>query len=165
MPSDTPAPCADIQPVNGLDELRLCAALMAESEPWLTLKRDADHSVKLLQQPGCEVYLARVDGAPVGHVAVNVTGPLAGYVHAIVVAPDWRSRGIGAELLGFAERRIFRASPNVFLCVSEFNTRAQAFYQRLGYERVGELKNYVLPGKSEILLRKTIASKSEFARI
>src|ERR1700751_1927313 len=99
MPSDTPSPRADIQAVNGPDELHACATLMADSEPWLTLKRDVNHSVKLLQQPGCEVYLARVEGEQVGHVAVNVTGPLAGYVHAIVVAPAWRSRGIGAQLL------------------------------------------------------------------
>jgi ribosomal protein S18 acetylase RimI-like enzyme len=43
----------------------------------------------------------------------------------------------------------------VFLCVSSFNERAQKLYQRLGYERVGELPDYVVKGYSEILMRKT----------
>jgi len=29
-------------------------------------------------------------------------------------------------------------------------------YERLGYEVVGELKDYIVPGHSEMLLRKTI---------
>jgi ribosomal protein S18 acetylase RimI-like enzyme len=58
-------------------------------------------------------------------------------------------------MMRFAEERIFRQSPNVFLCVSSFNRRAQKFYERLGYACVGELTDFLVPGHSEILLRKT----------
>jgi ribosomal-protein-alanine N-acetyltransferase len=135
---------------------------MAGSEPWLTLKRDFDHALKLLGALGPEVYVAHAGDAVAGLVAVNMNGPFAGYLQVVVVAKDWRGRGIGAQLVGFAERRIFRDSPNVFLCVSDFNPRAQEFYCRLGYERIGELKNYVIPGASEILMRKTSGPKLEF---
>jgi len=57
--------------------------------------------------------------------------------------------------MGFAEERILRQSPNVFLCVSSFNHRAQTFYERLGYQRVGELPDFLVQGQAEILMRKT----------
>lgn len=146
------------------DEARACATLMAKSEPWITLRRDFDHALKLLQEPGKEVYVALAGNALAGHIVMSMQGPFVGYIQVIAVAPGWRSRGIGAKLLRFAEERIFRESPNVFLCVSSFNPRAQAFYTRLGYERVGELKDYVIRGASEFLMRKTIGPKAEFQR-
>jgi ribosomal protein S18 acetylase RimI-like enzyme len=135
---------------------------MAASEPWLTLQLDHASALAALNGPGREVYLARVGEAFAGHVVVNMGGALSGYIQILAVAPEWRSRGIGAALIQHAEQRIFRDSPNVFLCVSDFNERAQKFYACLGYERIGELKNYVIPGASEFLMRKTIGAKRNF---
>jgi len=64
----------------------------------------------------------------------------------------------------FAEERIFRESPNVFLCVSSFNPRAKALYERLGYEAVGELNDYIVRGHSEHIFRKTIGPIREFRK-
>ena len=72
------------------------------------------------------------------------------------LAEAFRGRGVGKALIEFAEKRIFRETPNVFICVSDFNVDAQAFYARLGYQRVGELKDFIIAGHAEILLRKTI---------
>jgi ribosomal-protein-alanine N-acetyltransferase len=66
--------------------------------------------------------------------------------------------------MAFAEERIFSETPNVFICVSSFNKFTQRFYERLGYEVVGELKDYIISGHSEILLRKTIAPFTEFKK-
>ena len=81
----------------------------------------------------------------------------------LAVHLDWRGRGVGARLMQFAEERIQRQSPNVFLCVSSFNTAAQQFYHRRGYELVGRLRNFVVPGHDELLLRKTGPPWSAFA--
>ena len=78
-----------------------------------------------------------------------------GYVQTLCVAEGLRSQGLGSELLAFAEERIFREFKNVFLCVSSFNPRARALYERLGYETVGPLRDFVIAGHDEILLRKT----------
>jgi ribosomal protein S18 acetylase RimI-like enzyme len=43
--------------------------------------------------------------------------------------------------------------------------RRQRLYEGLGYEVVGELKNYIISRESEILMRKTIAPLSEFERL
>jgi ribosomal protein S18 acetylase RimI-like enzyme len=151
-----------IQSLGDEAEVRACAAMMVASEPWITLRRDFDNALSLVTDRTKEVYVARMGNVLAGHVVVNMQGPFAGYIQALVVGPEWRSRGIGAKLLQFAEERIFQESPNVFLCVSGFNARAQAFYARLGYERIGELKDYVIAGESEFLMRKSIGPKDEF---
>jgi len=60
------------------------------------------------------------------------------------------------------ERRAFRTWPNVFLCVSDFNLGAYEFYRRLGYQEVGLLPDLLLPGRGEVLMRKTIATWRAF---
>lgn len=153
---------AIIRPMQGEEEARFCAKVMAESEPWITLRRGFDHAFAGLTNPSLEVYVACVGKDLAGHIVVNMRGSFTGYIQVLAVAADWRSRGIGAQLVRFAERRIFRDSPNVFLCVSAFNPRAQKFYARLGYERIGELKDYVVAGQSEYLMRKTIGPRNGF---
>ena len=158
-----PKPVAlNIRRLAGEDEARQCAANMAASEPWITLRRDANHALSLLLNPQKETYVALADGALAGHLVLDMNGPFAGYIQVVFVTPEMQGRGVGAALLKFVEERIFLESPNVFLCVSGFNPRAQKFYARQGYERIGELKDYVVRGKSEILMRKSISPKDEF---
>ena len=82
-------------------------------------------------------------------------GPFVGYLQTICIVPGLRGQGLGARLVAFAEERIFREHPNVFLCVSSFNVNARRLYERLGYAVVGELTDYLMAGCSEILMRKT----------
>lgn len=91
-----------------------------------------------------------------------MTGAFVGYIKTVAVTPTMRGRQVGSRLIQFAEERIFAETPNVFLCVSSFNGEAQKLYKRLGYEVVGELKDFIVRGHSEILLRKTIAPLGEF---
>ncbi|MDB6123415.1 MAG: GCN5-related N-acetyltransferase [Pedosphaera sp.] len=151
-----------IRPLQNHEEACVGAKLIVESEPWITLGRGFDHSLSLLTDASKEVYIAQANKIFAGLIVINMQGPFAGYIQAIVVVSENRNRGIGARLIKFAEERIFRESPNVFLCVSGFNTRARQFYTRLGYEPIGELKDYVIAGASEILMRKTIGPKEEF---
>ena len=136
--------------------------MMAASEPWITLGRDYAASLEIVFDPSLEVYLALRDEEIVGFVVVSMTGAFIGYVKSIYTAPEWRGRGVGSKLMSFVEDRIFREAPNVFICVSDFNEDAQRLYRRLGYEVIGELKNYLVAGKSEVLMRKTIAPLAEF---
>ena len=144
-----------IRPLRDATEARVCAAFLAASEPWLTLGYAEEMFFQRLTNPAREVHLAELENQIAGVVILHLDGPLNGYVQIIATHPDWRGHGIGARLMQFAEERIFRQSPNVFLCVSAFNLRAQNFYERLGYECVGELPDFLVPGHSEILLRKT----------
>ncbi len=147
-----PAAQVLIRPLQKPEESRICAEWMTNSEPWITLRTTYENGLKALTDPSRDVYVACHKDTTAGFVILELQGPFSGYLRTICVAPEYRNLGIGRKLIAFAEERIFRDSPNVFLCVSSFNTRAQKFYARLGYERVGELKDYVVKGHAEILM-------------
>jgi ribosomal protein S18 acetylase RimI-like enzyme len=100
--------------------------------------------------------------AVAGFLVLTMRGAFTGYIRTVALDAEWRGRGLGTALIAFAERRILRDTPNVFLCVSSFNGRARALYLRLGYEVVGELRDYLVRGHSEWLLRKSVAPLAEF---
>jgi ribosomal-protein-alanine N-acetyltransferase len=154
----------DIRPLASPEEASACARMMAGSEPWITLGRGYEGSLALLQDAAREVYGAFEGDRALGFVILNMAGAFVGYIQTICVGPEERSRGIGTRLMRFAEERVFRDSPNVFLCVSSFNTRAKALYERLGYELVGELKDYIVKGYSEFLFRKTVGPMRGFQK-
>jgi [ribosomal protein S18]-alanine N-acetyltransferase len=154
----------EIRELQGTQEAERCAQVMCTSEPWVTLRRSYDDSYKMLTDASREIYLVVIQGQIGGFVILNMKGAFVGYIQTLCVFPERRNAGIGTRLIDFAEERIFRDSPNVFMCVSSFNQKAQRLYERLGYRVVGELKDYVVPGHSEILLRKTIAPLTEYKK-
>lgn len=138
------------------EDLEWCARMMASSEPWITLRRDLEGCRVALVRPGTELFLARAQDLPVGFILVAPYG-LAGspYVASIAVAAEGRGQGVGSRLLRFAEEH-FAGREHIFLLVSSFNDRGQHFYRQHGYEFIGELKDYVVPGKSELILYKSL---------
>jgi ribosomal-protein-alanine N-acetyltransferase len=138
------------------DDAPRCARLMSTSEPWTSLGRTYERSLALVTDPSKEIHVAYDGDRFLGFIVLILRGAFVGYIQIIAVAPDARSEGVGTKLIEFAERRIFAEFPNVFLCVSSFNPRARALYERLGYKQVGELEDYLVPGASELLMRKTI---------
>ena len=151
-----------IRALAGRAEAETCARMMAATEPWITLGRGYDASLALLESPDRECYVAIADGAVVGFLVLNMHGAFVGYVQTVCVAAEARGRGIGTELVRFAEQRIFRELPNVFLCVSSFNPDARRLYERLGYVLIGELTDYIVRGHAELLYRKTIGPVGGF---
>lgn len=135
---------------------------MSSTEPWLSLGRTYDESRRLLEDPTREVYVASDGDEFRGFIALIMHGAFVGYIQLIAVTAAARSKGVGAELVRFAEERIFAKYPNVFLCVSSTNPRAKALYERLGYETVGELRDFLVRGVSETLMRKSIAPIRQF---
>ena len=154
----------EISELEDTREAEQCAQVMCASEPWITLRRSYDDSLKMLTDPLREIYLAVVRGQIAGFMILNMKGAFVGYIQTVCIFPEWRNTGIGTRLIDFAEERIFQDSPNVFMCVSSFNQNAQRLYERLGYRVVGELKDYIVPGHSELLLRKTITPIASFKK-
>jgi len=154
-----------IERIKTQDEIEFCARLRASSDPWLTLQRDYDDAIRSLTAQDHEVYVAKSDENLIGFAVVSVTGVLIGFLLTLCIVPDYQRFGIGAKLLAYSEERIFEESPNVFLMVSSFNTGAQAFYEKHGYRKVGELEDYIIRGYSEFLMRKSIGPRNEFYKM
>jgi ribosomal protein S18 acetylase RimI-like enzyme len=144
------------------DDLTWAATLMAENEPWMTLKRDYDSCLAVLSNATKERYIVRANDERAGFLILDMTGPFPGYIQTIGIAPAARNCGIGTRTLAWAEARIFRDSPNAFICVSSFNPAAERLYERLGFEKVGVLKSFIVDDHDEWLLRKTRGSWDAF---
>ncbi len=105
------------------------------------------------QQKGEVVYLvALCEGQPVGHALLKWHGsqdaPVASHlefacpdIEDVFVLAEFRSQGIGSQLLGFAEQlAIDHGYVHVGLSVAKTNESARRLYERLGYKdaRFGE---------------------------
>lgn len=140
------------------DDIEECAQMMATTEPWITLRRTADVLRPIVADTEKELHVVRDRQGIAGFVILDLRGLLNGYVQTLCVREDRRGTGLGAALLTAAELRILDQSANVFICVSSFNPRAQKFYAKMGYEKIGVLRDLVVTGHDELLLRKTVRS-------
>ncbi len=141
-PSDAPA-CGRIVDATplwrryGLTGGALARALVASTEP---------------------IFVADDAGVVLGFAWVLRSGAFgrSGYLRLIAVDPDRRGARVGEELLRAFEAEAQSRSADAFLLVSDFNAGARRFYLREGYVEVGRLDDYVVPGVSEILMRKRL---------
>jgi len=145
-----------LQPFTTTEQTEDFARLMCSTEPWITIKRTVEETVKLLSNPIATNYVAQVNGETIGFTRVTMQGAFPGYINTLVIYPQWQGQGNGSQVISQLEKMIFSQVPNVFICASSFNPRAVKLYKSLGFELVGELKDYAVAGHNEILLRKTI---------
>ncbi len=138
-------------------EKTACAELMSGSEPWTTLGLSRDQLMSTLNDPLHEVHAAYVKEELVGTIVIHSQGSFSAYLKNITVKPSWRGQKLGEKMMEFIENEVFSTYKNLFLCVSSFNTDAQRFYRKMGYQKIGELKDYLVEGHDEILMRKSIA--------
>jgi ribosomal protein S18 acetylase RimI-like enzyme len=136
-----------------------CATMMAATDPWITLGRRFEDCLARLRHAEYTLLIARREDQPRGFVLLHPRG-LAGspYIASIAVAAEARGQGVGSLLLDCAERHWGEAR-HIFLCVSSFNTAARRLYERSGYEVVGEFRDYVIEGASEILMCKRLVRR------
>jgi [ribosomal protein S18]-alanine N-acetyltransferase len=153
-----------VQPLDRNSEAAECAELIVTSEPWLTLQLSRETALAVLTDPAKEVDVIRDANGVAGFVVIDMRGLLRGYVQILCVRPDCRRQGLGSALLRWAEERIFRDSPNVFICVSSFNPGARRLYERLGFALVGTLRELLVAGHDELLLRKTKGTWEAFRK-
>ena len=144
-----------IKPARDDADREACAHMMCTSDPWVTLGRDFARCLTAVSEPARELYVARTDDGVAGFILLTMKGQFPGYITSVCVAASARGSGLGTQLVAFAEQRIHRESPNVFLCVSSFNPGARSLYERLGYEFVGTLKDFLVEGYDELLYRKS----------
>jgi [ribosomal protein S18]-alanine N-acetyltransferase len=146
----------DIHAASG-PEKDMAAQLLADSEPWITLRITPEKCKKNCHDPEFLLYIAYCGNNPSGIILLDPRG-VAGspYLKSLAIYPEFRGQGVGAALLSYAEDLFRSQARHMFLCVSSFNIRAQKFYKNCGYEVIGEFKDYIIEGESEILMHKLI---------
>lgn len=139
------------------EERDWAAGLLSLSEPWITLGVTIEKCLKTCHDPEYRIYVAHLNNIASGFVILDPRGMASSpYIKSIAVAPEFRNMKMGAELLKYAENVALTTSVHMFLCVSSFNTRARKFYENNGYNAVGELKDYIISGASEIIMHKRL---------
>lgn len=104
------------------------------------------------------IFLAELDAVAVGTVTANFVAPGAGYprsghISDLVVAPRWRRRGIGSELLDAAEGAVrHHGLTAVTLDVDAGNVEALRLYLGRGYQRLRPARFPWGPGHTLIKL-------------
>ncbi|GEM_PF-348104 len=78
------------------------------------------------------------------------------YLKQFGIHPDYEGQGIGKQLINRVEAYCKDFSDHLFLLVSDFNTPAQQFYQRLGFEHIGTVPRYVLADVDELIYHKRL---------
>lgn len=134
------------------------AALLADSDPWRSLgysQKDWENVFAPLPK-GRESFVAVTDARVCAVAIVREKFLLGDYLELLGVA-DWaRGTGIGRTLLAHVETLVFARTKNLFACVSDFNQGARDFYRKQGFHEIGPMPNFLIQGRAEILLRKTV---------
>ena len=98
---------------------------------------------RLAASPADVLWVAEDDGKVVGLAGIHVSASLehdrdVAKLSELVVDQRLRRRGVGAALVGAAEREARRRGCGVlFLTTAERRADARAFYRRLGFEETG----------------------------
>jgi ribosomal-protein-alanine N-acetyltransferase len=152
----------DIEITKNPKDFEVCALMMAETDPWITLDMNYNQCLKAFEGNCKEIYVLRIKNSIAGFVILQVCGTFSGYIQTICISEKYRGKGFGTKLLRFCEERILKFSPNVFICVSSFNKGAIKLYYEFGFKLVGELDNFVKEGLTELLLRKTVGPRAGY---
>jgi ribosomal-protein-alanine N-acetyltransferase len=146
------------------EHIAQCVKVVPQIEPWVTLGATPEgmekYFRKLLNRE--EGFVALLRGEVVGFITIKSDFLHGCYIRRLAVKEGYRGKGIGRQIMRFIEDYAFVRYPNVFVCVSSFNSRAQKFYEDLGYQKVGELPNLIMEGHAEYLLRKTLGPVSNY---
>jgi ribosomal-protein-alanine N-acetyltransferase len=137
--------------------------LLGESDPWKTLGYTKDDWNRIFCPipQGRETFVLELDGRVAGVAIVKPKFLLGDYLELLGIALWARGKGLGGRLLEHIETMVFGRTKNLFACVSDFNTTARQFYKKMGYQEIGPMPNFLIPGSAEILLRKTAGPARE----
>ncbi len=142
--------------------------ILADSDPWASRGYTQDALRRILESAvgRGDTFIAEEDSVPTA-IACFIPDPViadGGCVRFIAVRHDKRRHGVGRQLMGFVERKVFGRSPNIFVSIGAANEAALRFFDRLGYQKVGEVPDASGAGRPEWILRKSGGTKRDYRR-
>lgn len=146
------------QPLATENALALGPALAAIT-PWSVIGYPAEQLSAWLREadPALKKFEVVAGKKLAGVIVIQAPFLHGPYLKLIGVLPEFQRRGIGESLLRWMENEARKAEARqLWLCVSTFNTRAQVFYERMGFEAVGVLDKLVSGATDELFMRKRL---------
>lgn len=146
-----------LEPVDASIAPKLAQAIAA-IDPWRTLGIEAARlgDSLLASDDHLHRWVICRDGAHAGAVMIRSPWLFGPYLALLAVLPGHQGAGVGAAVLDWMELEARGTATNIWACVSGFNTRAQQFYEKHGFERMAVLDDLVRPGFAEVLIRKRL---------
>ena len=141
-------------------QLKDCKAALCQStlgEKYFSSPGSAENAILEGIRQG-NLYVALIGEACIGFTYIIPKGAFHSfpYLHIIAMEEEYRDRGIGKALLDYSERIAFEMADKLFLVVADYNPDAKRFYERNGYQQVGEIPNLYRPGITEYLMAKSL---------
>jgi ribosomal-protein-alanine N-acetyltransferase len=111
--------------------------------------------IGVLSMPAVERWKAMDGDKMVGFVAADVRRKMKlAWIATISVHPDYRGRGIAAQLMDIVESRV--GMPRMRLTVRGSNLAARRLYDRRGYEQIDVWPKYYVGGEDAIVMEKDL---------
>lgn len=134
-------------------------SLLSVIEPWASYPIYEDDLARYFAkvEPGAPRYKIVHGGVMAGGLGLRSNWLCGTYIQILGLAPMIHNRGFGTAILEFVEAQSRAGGDaNLWVCVSDFNTDAQRFYERYGFQRKAEFEDLVRDGRTEILMRKRL---------
>ena len=148
-----------LRPLSADNAQKLGEALGA-IPPWSLIGYPADRLGEWLrrEQPSMKKFEVLAGAGLAGVIVIQdpfLHGP---YLKLIAIFPEFQGKNLGLSLLRWMESEARRIEARqLWLCVSTFNTRARAFYERFGFEPVSVLDKLASDASDELLMRKRLS--------
>lgn len=138
---------------------QILSEYFVEQSPWKNLSYRAQTLFDYLVKNDCGYfsYILVENNREIGFFTIR-TGWLKGVlIESIGILEDYRGRGAGSIVLKSIEQILVNErNNNLWVVVSDFNDKAIGFYVKNGFQKVGDIDNFIKEGKKEVLYRKVV---------
>jgi ribosomal protein S18 acetylase RimI-like enzyme len=148
-----------LEPLKGQSAAKLAEALAA-MPPWSVIGWPADRLARAFSRsmPSVNRFEVVAGGKLAGIVTVQSPFLHGPYLQLLAILPDFQGQKLGQKILEWMEAQArHEEARQLWLCVSSFNTRAQIFYRRFGFEQVALLERLASDAADEIFMRKRLS--------
>lgn len=139
-------------------EIARLAEQLAGIDPWLRLGYAKEGIERYLHdpEPSPRRLALVVDGEMAGVISLRYPWLKGVYVEMFAVLPEAQGKRLGSHALAWIETEYRERTGNIWLLVSAFNDKAKGFYGANGFIPIGEIKDFLMEGEDEVLMRKVI---------
>jgi ribosomal protein S18 acetylase RimI-like enzyme len=133
---------------------------LAGMPPWSVIAWPAERLAASLRRelPSVRRFELMVEGKLAGTVGIQDPFLLGPYLQLLAILPDFQGRYLGSEILEWMEREArMQEARQLWLCVTTYNTRARALYERFGFTHAALLDKLATEVSDEVLMRKRLS--------